>query len=269
MHHQVLGARPASIPHAGFYVRQQKSASSSKESKAHQDSTPPRLNHSSNRSLLRSLGQEKILYFKLLMTNRLRVAEHLFVLPIRMLVRLSATEATVVHGSLASAALFGKPVEQPPLRHFSFPQYGLDFRPQITSMEVSDLTVQYGLCMTKQIISGRHPRAARSGCIISIGAGVPPLKATGDQGKRIIESLVKIALDTQQIAESFADEMRHLSNATTVTYVRLNVGQGTQDIGLEEWTEFEKLTGATNHYLNNCKPELEVCANALRDLAGV
>ena len=113
------------------------------------------------------------------------------------------------------------------------------------------------------------PSGRKIGCIISIGAGVPPLKATGDRGKAILKGLVKIALDTQQTANSFADEMGHLSSTTRATYIRLNVEQGMQDIGLEEWEEFDKISGATNHYLNNCKTEIEVCANALRDLAGM
>lgn len=113
------------------------------------------------------------------------------------------------------------------------------------------------------------PLDRKIGCIISIGAGVPPLKAAGDRGKEIIESLVQIAVDTQQTANTFADEISHLSSTTNVIYVRLNVEQGLQNIGLEEWKEFDTISGATNDYLNNRKAEIEVCANALRDLAGV
>lgn len=113
------------------------------------------------------------------------------------------------------------------------------------------------------------PLDRKIGCIISIGAGVPPAKGTGDRGGEIIKSLVDIALDTQQTANSFADEISHLSSTTNLTYVRLNVEQGLQKIGLEEWKQFDKISGATNGYLSNRKTEIEVCANALRDLAGV
>jgi hypothetical protein len=105
------------------------------------------------------------------------------------------------------------------------------------------------------------------GCIISIGTGVPPLKATGNRGKEILESLVATALSTQQTADEFADEMEHLSYSEELTYIRLNVDQGLQDIGLEEWKHFDKLTGATNVYLKNHRQEVERCAKALRDSA--
>jgi hypothetical protein len=105
------------------------------------------------------------------------------------------------------------------------------------------------------------------GCIISIGTGVPPLKATGDRGKDILESLVATALDTQQTADEFADEMEHLPYSEDLTYIRLNVNQGLQDIGLEEWKHFDKVTGATNVYLRNHRQEVERCAKALKESA--
>ena len=67
-----------------------------------------------------------------------------------------------------------------------------------------------------------------------------------------------MALDTQETANSFGDEIDYVSRTTKLAYIRLNVEQGMQDIGLEEWKEFETITGATNHYLNNHKAEIEV-----------
>jgi hypothetical protein len=105
------------------------------------------------------------------------------------------------------------------------------------------------------------------GCIISIGTGVPSLTPTGDRGKQILESLAAIALDTQKTADEIADEMEHLSNSEDLTYIRLNVDQGLQDIGLEEWKEFDKLTGATNVYLRKHRQEVAKSAKALRNSA--
>lgn len=105
------------------------------------------------------------------------------------------------------------------------------------------------------------------GCIISIGTGVPPLMATGDRGKQILGSLVASALDTQETADEFADAMEHLPSSEDLTYVRLNVDQGLQNIGLEEGRHFDILTGAKNDYLRKHKFEVEKCAKALRDSA--
>lgn len=91
-------------------------------------------------------------------------------------------------------------------------------------------------------------QSAKIKCIISIGTGVPPLKAVGDSGKQILESLVAIATDTQKIADHFADEMEDQGGG--LTYVRLNVDRGLENMKLEEWKDFEALTGHTNYYLN-------------------
>lgn len=106
-------------------------------------------------------------------------------------------------------------------------------------------------------------------CIISIGTGVPPLKAAGDTGKEIVESLISIALDTQKIADEFADEMGHLNTpGEGLKYIRLNVSHGLESMKLEEWKDFDLLTGATNYYLNSHKREVEQCADALLDVGG-
>lgn len=113
---------------------------------------------------------------------------------------------------------------------------------------------------------GRSRREIK--CIISIGTGVPPLKATGDTGKQILESVVAIATDTQRTADEFADEMEHLVENAQVEYFRLNVDRGLEKMKLEEWKHFDMLTGATSYYLNRHKADLDRCANALLDSDG-
>ena len=100
-------------------------------------------------------------------------------------------------------------------------------------------------------------------CVISIGTGILPLKAVGDTGKQILESLVSIAMNTQKVADEFADDMNHLIQSQDLTYVRLNVDQGLQNMKLEAWKDFDVLTGATNYYLNSHKNDIEKCADAL------
>lgn len=104
------------------------------------------------------------------------------------------------------------------------------------------------------------------GCIISIGTGVPALKSTGNTGKSIIKSLVSIAMDTQQTADEFADEIE-ISHGTDA-YFRFNVEQGLQTVKLEEWKDFETLCGATDYYLKTRKSEIDRCVNAVLNLRG-
>lgn len=105
-------------------------------------------------------------------------------------------------------------------------------------------------------------------CIISIGTGVPPLRPTGDTGKEILESVVNIATDTQRTADEFAEEMEHLPEDVKVDYHRLNVDHGLENMKLEEWADFDMLTGATSYYLNSHKADLDRCSSALLDSVG-
>ena len=77
-----------------------------------------------------------------------------------------------------------------------------------------------------------------------------------------------MALETQKTADQFADEMEHTAGVDSLIYVRLNVQRGLENIKLEEWKDFNALTGATNEYVNHHKADLEKCANALLDAGG-
>lgn len=105
------------------------------------------------------------------------------------------------------------------------------------------------------------------GCIISIGAGDPPLHAVGKRGKDLLQALVKISTDTKQTAREFRNEMEHLPPADGFKYFRLNAGPAVAAIGLEEWKVFDRLTGATNDYLNDSKNVMDDCAACLGGLA--
>ena len=97
---------------------------------------------------------------------------------------------------------------------------------------------------------------------------MPPLRSTGDTGKQILKWVVDIATDTQRTADEFADEMEHLAGIAPVDYFRLNVDQGLEKMKLEEWKDFDTLTGATDYYLNRHKADLNRCADALLDADG-
>ena len=94
------------------------------------------------------------------------------------------------------------------------------------------------------------------------------MKAKGDTGKQILESLISIATETQKTADEYADEMEHMSENADVEYFRLKVDRGLEKMKLEEWLDFDLLTDATNYYLNSHKTDLARCASALVDSDG-
>jgi hypothetical protein len=83
----------------------------------------------------------------------------------------------------------------------------------------------------------------------------------------LLQALVKISTDTKQTAREFRDEVEHCPTADRFKYFRLNAGQAVAAIGLEEWKVFDRLTGATNDYLNDSKSLMEECASCLGSLA--
>ena len=58
-------------------------------------------------------------------------------------------------------------------------------------------------------------------------------------------------------------EYQNLDKDDSLIYVRLDIDQGLQNIGLEEWKQFDLLTRATNEYLRNHRGDIERCVNML------
>jgi hypothetical protein len=83
-------------------------------------------------------------------------------------------------------------------------------------------------------------------CLVSIGAGVPSLKAFKDDVLHIGETLVAIATQTEQTAERFRRERALLDS--TRRYYRFNVVRGLEDIGLEEGKKVKEMAAATRSY---------------------
>ena len=107
-------------------------------------------------------------------------------------------------------------------------------------------------------------------CLISIGTGVCAISPTGNSGKEIINHLAAIAVDTQNTADEFLEESKHLeARGEGFTYIRLDVEQGLQDIGLEEWKQFKPLTEATDYYLSTRIDDVNRCVDALLGVDGM
>ena len=101
------------------------------------------------------------------------------------------------------------------------------------------------------------------GCAVSIGMGVPSLKNVGQNLTDMAQTLLDIATETQQTADEVKNEMHSKFGVQQQVYHRLNVQQGLSEIGLEEWKRFGEVKTVTGNYLNNHRPEMEICATQL------
>ncbi len=99
--------------------------------------------------------------------------------------------------------------------------------------------------------------------IISLGTGNAPYGRFGRKVKQIVESLKKIATETEDTAKSFLrGSGRAMANKGC--YYRFTVPNlGT--IGLEEWKENAKITSLTEDYVDHPEtaPKTEACIGKL------
>ena len=86
-------------------------------------------------------------------------------------------------------------------------------------------------------------------CVVSIGMGMPSLKAFKDDVFNIGKTLAAIATETEQTAERFRRERGLLDS--TGRYYRFNVLQGLENIGLEEAKKVKEMAAATRRYINS------------------
>jgi len=83
-------------------------------------------------------------------------------------------------------------------------------------------------------------------CIVSIGTGMPLLRAFGTNLLSVGKSLVAIATDCEQVAEEFRREHQDLVDKHR--YYRFNVLRGLEDIGIEESEKLGNIRTATRNY---------------------
>ena len=98
-----------------------------------------------------------------------------------------------------------------------------------------------------QHIWGPQPLGSRVKCLVSIGTGVPSLKAFQDNVIHIHETLTALATETEQTAEKFRRARPELDE--TGRYYRFNVTHGLEGIGLEEPKKKKEIAAATQRYL--------------------
>ena len=96
------------------------------------------------------------------------------------------------------------------------------------------------------------------GCILSIGTGIPEYKDVGKTILPLIETLKAMAVDTEKVAREVSSELGLLP-----IYFRFNVSHGLQQVGLEEWKEFDRTKIATEDYLNQRGKDIDLCASRI------
>ena len=63
------------------------------------------------------------------------------------------------------------------------------------------------------------------GCIVSIGTGIPNLKKFGENAKEVVQSIVRIATDTEMTANTF-NHIHSKLNEGQKRYFRFNTPRG-------------------------------------------
>ena len=116
-----------------------------------------------------------------------------------------------------------------------------------------------------QLIWGPGPLEGKIKCLVSIGTGMPPLKPFRDDVLHIGLTLVDIATETEQTAETFRRDKTHLDN--TRRYYRFNVIRGLEDIGLEESKKRKDIAAATRRYIESqdVYRQMQACADNIAD----
>jgi predicted acylesterase/phospholipase RssA len=101
-------------------------------------------------------------------------------------------------------------------------------------------------------------------CLVSVGTGAPDVKAFGDTLAEVGETLLAIATETENTAEMFLRNYRHLG--TSKKYFRFNVMKGLEKVGLEESSKMDLIKVRTDTYLAGQKvvQEVKECCEVLR-----
>jgi len=99
--------------------------------------------------------------------------------------------------------------------------------------------------------------------LVSIGTGVPDLKAFGDDVASLGKSLISIATETEETADMFLQDHSDLDEEGR--YYRFNVPRGLASIGMEDAAEAPHVKDYTDAYLRpqHTYKALRMCAKSL------
>lgn len=113
-----------------------------------------------------------------------------------------------------------------------------------------------------------EPLENRLACLVSIGTGVPLPGQVGDSPSELVETLVKMATETEKTHEQFQSHHRSLLQEQDKRYYRFNA-RGMEFVKLEESKKKHEIAAATRSYLNQTDvgKALESCAEKLAPVA--
>lgn len=97
--------------------------------------------------------------------------------------------------------------------------------------------------------------------IVSIGTGQPNLKKFGEGMKEVIESVIRIATETEETANDFHQMHPELENK----YWRFNTPRGLGEVELDEAKEMGTIEDFTEHYLKteDVHKQIKACAQVV------
>jgi len=103
-------------------------------------------------------------------------------------------------------------------------------------------------------------------CIVSIGTGVPNFKKFGSSVKEVVESVTRIATQTEETANNFHHAHPEL-NVEKQRYFRFNTPRGLGEIDLDEASEVGTIEEITAHYLRdeNTYRQVQKCAEKIAE----
>jgi hypothetical protein len=88
-------------------------------------------------------------------------------------------------------------------------------------------------------------------CMVSIGTGVSKTEFFHDDLVSVAKACAKIATDTEATETLFRSIYATPGKPLHERYFRLEVDQGLQDMGMEEWKSMHTIWSVTTAYLNN------------------
>ncbi|KAL8691666.1 MAG: hypothetical protein Q9218_003166 [Villophora microphyllina] len=92
-------------------------------------------------------------------------------------------------------------------------------------------------------------------CIVSIGTGLSPLKAFGQNLKDVGKTIINIATETDDTATLFATNhpqyLRHDQPGNGKRLFRFQVAQGLEGVGMNEYKKIKDIAAATQVYMEN------------------
>ncbi|KAI4248753.1 MAG: hypothetical protein LQ352_005817 [Teloschistes flavicans] len=92
-------------------------------------------------------------------------------------------------------------------------------------------------------------------CIVSIGTGMSPLKAFGQNLKDVGKTIIDIAIETDQTATLFATNhpqyLQYDQSGDAKRLFRFQVAQGLESVGMDEHKKIKDIASATQVYMEN------------------